>query len=167
MTFSYVGPQTGAKDEVRFLIGDTNEAMPYLSDEEIDWLLSQAGNSVTSAAMAACDRVLIGLAAMVDESVGEVSISFSQQAAAYEKVYARLTRRANLRGCGPITGGISRAGKRMQDRDADRVKPLFCRGGSELREENGARSGDVGYPLGLGNVGPAYGDAYGGRGGDE
>jgi len=163
MPFTYVGPHTGPKDEVRFLLGDTNEAYPYLSDEEIAWLLSQAGGNALQAAVLGCDRVLIALAGLVDESVGEISISFSQQAAAFERVYARLQRRADMRGCGPIVGGISRTAKIAQNRDGDRVAPLFKRNGAELRRDDafGDNGGDVGYPLGLGNVGAAYGDERG------
>lgn len=40
MTFTYTGPAAGSKDQVRFLIGDTNAAEVLLSDEEIDWLVS-------------------------------------------------------------------------------------------------------------------------------
>lgn len=163
MTFSYAGPASGPKDEVRFLLGDTNAQSPFLSDEEIAWLLSQSGGSAYEAAVNGCDRILIALAAMVDESVGEVSISFSQQREAFEAVYKRLRRRADMSRCGPIVGGISRIGKHAQERSPDRVKPLFRRYGAELNPHEGVglASGDVGYPLGLGNIGSAYGDENG------
>lgn len=163
MAFSYGGPQTGPKDEVRFTLGDTDEKRPYLSDEEIDWLLLKANGRVSEAALRGCDRILIALTGLVDESVGEVSISFSQQLAAFERVHARLTRRANMAFAGPIVGGIDRAAKAAQARDANRVPPLFMRNGSEHRREDayGTSGTDVGWPLGLGNIGSAYGDERG------
>lgn len=46
MSWSYTGNPTGNKiDECRFLIGDTNEAFPIMQDEEIQYLLDEAGSN--------------------------------------------------------------------------------------------------------------------------
>jgi hypothetical protein len=45
MSWSYSGnPQSSTRDECRFLIGDTNEKMPIMQDEEIDYLITTTGN---------------------------------------------------------------------------------------------------------------------------
>lgn len=44
MSWSYSGdPTSSALDECRFLIGDTNESAPIMQDEEIQYIISQAG----------------------------------------------------------------------------------------------------------------------------
>lgn len=46
MSWSYSGDPAGSLlDECRFLIGDTNEAMPIMQDEEIQYLISQFGTN--------------------------------------------------------------------------------------------------------------------------
>lgn len=46
MSFSYSGnPADSTLDECRFLLGDTNEAEPILQDEEIEYIIDQAGSN--------------------------------------------------------------------------------------------------------------------------
>lgn len=46
MSFSYSGnPADSPLDECRFLLGDTNEAEPILQDEEIEYIIDQAGSN--------------------------------------------------------------------------------------------------------------------------
>lgn len=46
MSWTYTGNPTDNKiDECRFLIGDTNEAFPIMQDEEIQYLIKEAGNN--------------------------------------------------------------------------------------------------------------------------
>lgn len=47
MSWSYSGNPTASKvDECRFLLGDTNESMPIMQDEEIQYIISEAGDNV-------------------------------------------------------------------------------------------------------------------------
>lgn len=47
MSWSYSGnPQNSQLDECRFLLGDTNEAAPIMQDEEIQYIISEAGGNV-------------------------------------------------------------------------------------------------------------------------
>ena len=40
MSWSYSGnPASGTRDELRFLLGDTNESEPMMQDEELDYLI--------------------------------------------------------------------------------------------------------------------------------
>ena len=46
MSWSYSGdPSSSELDKCRFLIGDTNEAAPIMQDEEIQYIISEAGNN--------------------------------------------------------------------------------------------------------------------------
>jgi hypothetical protein len=53
-SWSYSGsPGTSKRDEVRFLIGDTESGMACtLSNEEIDWIVNEQGNVLIAAANA-------------------------------------------------------------------------------------------------------------------
>lgn len=78
MTFTYSGdPTDSALDEVRFLIQDTDPSEPFLTNEEIAYLLAAYDQDVFGAAIAAVSS-LIAQAARVQEeskSVGDLSLS--------------------------------------------------------------------------------------------
>lgn len=90
MTWTYSGdPKSTPRDEVRFRCGDTDEAIPLLSDEEIDFLLTL---KVTPprAAQEACLAILAKLAKEVDYSIGPESVKASQRYDAYKKFMATM-----------------------------------------------------------------------------
>jgi hypothetical protein len=127
MSWSYSGdPGSSDRDAVRFLVGDTDISDQQLSDEEIDYLLVREG-SVNGAALAAARTLVAKYARLVDKSVGDLSISYSQRRDAYAALIADLTRQQAVRVAGPVVGGISRTRKRVVDQDADRVEPSFRR----------------------------------------
>jgi hypothetical protein len=44
MSWNYSGnPASSPKDELRFIIGDTNQAEPIMQDEELDYLIAEYG----------------------------------------------------------------------------------------------------------------------------
>lgn len=46
MSWSYSGdPSSSALDKCRFLLGDTNEEAPIMQDEEINYIISEAGSN--------------------------------------------------------------------------------------------------------------------------
>ena len=48
MSFSYSGdPHSSKLDECRFLLGDTDTNNPIMQDEEIEYLITEAGENVT------------------------------------------------------------------------------------------------------------------------
>lgn len=125
--WSYSGnPGNSLQDQVRFLIGDTDPRRPLLYDGEIIWLLTDAGMAPLSAAIRGVETIIAKLARSRDESVGSVSIRFSQELAGYEKLMQTLTRRLAKKGI-PYAGGISRSDKLAQVADSDRVPPSFIR----------------------------------------
>lgn len=128
MSWSYVGPASSAKDQVRFLIGDTTGtpvSMQILSDEEIEWLLSQYNDSPIQAAIRACETVIAKFSRMSDETVGSISIRFSQRAQGYRDLIADLKTRIATEDCTPYAGGISKSDKQTQEMNTDRVDPDF------------------------------------------
>lgn len=79
MSWSYSGdPSSCVKDEVRFLIGDTNINDPAMSDEEINFLTVNHP-SVDEAGYEACTRLCAKFAPLMDMTSGKTQISWSQK----------------------------------------------------------------------------------------
>ena len=94
MTWTYSGdPTTSDKDEVRFYLQDTDVATPYMSDEEIDFLISEwqprFDNNIGIAAVAA-DRLADRYAGVVDVVADGVKATISALSDNFAKVAARL-----------------------------------------------------------------------------
>lgn len=127
MAWSYSGnPQSSAKDQVRFLIQDTDSKDQQLTDEEIAFLIELEGSSL-KAAIKAVETLYARFARYTDESVGQVRVSWSQRADQYRKLADSLKRHAFVRLAAPYAGGISRADKETREMNDDRVEPIFTR----------------------------------------
>lgn len=85
MTWSYSGnPGSSDKDAVRFLVGDTDTNDQLLSNEEIDWVILQAGDSQYQAAHDAAYAIASKFSRMAtSKSVGDLSLSYADRAKAY------------------------------------------------------------------------------------
>ena len=126
MAWSYsFNPDESAKDEVRFIIGDTNSNDPLLQDEEILYLLKKYNNYPLNASLRACEMVISKFARMADQTVGSVSQSYSQKAKGYRDLMNDLRLRIGLEGAKPYAGGISKSDKKTNMANDDRVKPDF------------------------------------------
>lgn len=127
MSWSYSkNPGFSPKDNVRFLLGDTNEQDQLLHDEEIAYMLGENRSDPYAAALSGCEAIMAKLSRATDETVGSVSIKFSQRLAGYEKLLSTLRRRqAFSSGIRPYSGGISRSDKRRMERDPDATQPNF------------------------------------------
>lgn len=92
MAFSYNPDQLGSskKDQVRFLLGDTNEADALLKDEEIMFLLAQNSNDIIKTATKACASIIASLSSLVDFTVGPYSESQGNRLHAYKLLYEYL-----------------------------------------------------------------------------
>jgi hypothetical protein len=137
MTWTYSGdPTLSTRDQVRFLIGDTNSSTPIFQDEEIDWLLTQNTNvylAAASAADAAASGVVAvgGNSATKTKTVGALSISYgdTEKAKDWRTLASQLRVRAALtRTIVPYSGGISKSDKATRQQDSDWNKPSFARG---------------------------------------
>jgi len=126
MNWTYTGdPGSSAKDLTRFLIGDTDESEPLLTDGEIKWVLSQYNNTPMNAAIRCCEAVIAKFSRLANESVGQVRIDFQQKAVAYRELQRDLRNRLATEGAVPFAGGISKSQIRQENANTDRVKPAF------------------------------------------
>ncbi len=127
MTWTYSGdPSTSTKDQVRFLIGDTQSSDPILQDAEINWLLTENATPFY-AAVEAANGIAAYYARKADKAVGDLKISASQQHKQYLDLAVRLRRRALTETVTPYAGGISVSDKQVQQDNSDSTVPFFNR----------------------------------------
>jgi hypothetical protein len=122
-------PLSSPTDEVRFLVGDTNMADPQLSDAEINYCLTlvygptppaiwpSTGNYLPAAY--AADGIIAKLKALVDESVGDLHVSYSKSQMQFQQVANRMRSRAAIQGVPFYVGGLSLAAKIAQYKNRD------------------------------------------------
>lgn len=123
-TYSYSGdPASSPKDAVRFWIQDTG-APWKVSDEEINYTLTQFSDPIRAAAQIA-KALAAKYAAYPSKRVGDFEIQWGELAKNYAAIAAQLEATANTRGVIPYSGGISHADKRQVNSNIDRVKPPF------------------------------------------
>lgn len=128
MTWSYSGdPSTSARDEVRFLVGDTDSAAQLVSDEEIAYALATEGSTI-GAAVRVARAIAMRFARKADMSVGDLSISYSSLARTYWDLVTQLEAQLPVyTAVKPYAGGIRTSDKGSQEKDTDREKPFFRR----------------------------------------
>jgi hypothetical protein len=91
MAWTYSGdPSSNPKDEVRYLIGDTEQDMPLLQDEEITYSLSKNNQVARDAALTCLRSIMAKVAKQVDESTGPLKINASQRYYRYRSLYNDL-----------------------------------------------------------------------------
>src|ERR1700722_13895684 len=109
MTWSYTVSDlaTSAKDEVRFLIGDTLTTDQQVQDEEINFAISQR-SSVWGACAECCRAPATKFSRSADTAAGGSKTSYSQLAKAYGAKALDFEAKAAMGGAGlPYAGGIS------------------------------------------------------------
>lgn len=128
MSWSYsFNPDNSAKDQVRFFIGDTNESDKLLHDEEILYLLKLYNNFPLNASLRACEMIIAKFSRMADQSVGSVSMSYSQKSKAYRDLMNDLRLRIGIEGARPYAGGISTFDKQTNNQNSDLSEPIFTK----------------------------------------
>lgn len=128
MSWNYSGdPRSSLKDQVRFLVGDTDITDPLLLDGEINYLLDQYNGAVYNASIRACETIQAKFARMADETVGSVRITFSQKSKQYGELKATLIQRIATETIAPYAGGISVCDVMQNNQNADRVRPDFTK----------------------------------------
>lgn len=123
-TYSF-DPSASLKDQVRFLIGDTDQNDPLLYDKEITWVLGQYNNSPMNAAIRCCETIAAKFSRMADEKAGPVSVTYSQKSKQYRDLRQELVSRLAVEDMAPYAGGISKSDKATVRDDSDRVEPTF------------------------------------------
>lgn len=123
-------PENVPADRVRFLLGDTNTSAPELSDSEVAFLLSEAGDDALRAAARGAEMISARSEGVLEERrVGPLLVrSFTSKAKKYSTLATSLWARVMSSDGAPFAGGISRADKAARRAQPDRVKPSFSRG---------------------------------------
>ena len=135
MTWIYGGdPENSERDAVRLLVGDTDPNDELVTDEEIQYALSQS-RTVPGAASLTANAVAALFSRDVDIDVSGASFSESQRAEHYRTLASRLSRmaasappRSGVKGPVPVVSGVSRSDMDTVREDSDRVRPEFRRG---------------------------------------
>lgn len=74
MSWSYSGnPQSSLRDELRFLIGDTDESEPIMQDEELDFLITKYGSNRNLLLYHTFETVATYFARDIKRSLGPIS----------------------------------------------------------------------------------------------
>jgi hypothetical protein len=114
MPWSYSGnPADSPKDEVRFLVGDTNRDDQILSDEEIAYLLTlyppSAGLANWECAAEAARAISSKFTNLISKTVGSLSLQYGDKAAQFAELADKLEEKAikgnNQKLGAPILGG--------------------------------------------------------------
>lgn len=93
MAATYTGnPATSERDQVRFLVGDTDTKNFLFTDEEIDWLLSEEGSPLAAAARA-CEILATRFAREANTAVGELRVDLASLSEQYAERAKDLRRR--------------------------------------------------------------------------
>ena len=126
-TWTYSGdPATSPKDEIRFLIGDTDSAIKLLNDTEITYLLAQwmpLYDSITYVASVAAGVIATKFAGVVNITADGVSINTADLTLRYVELAARLR---ELYKAGAV-GGVIDIANLMYGSELDpSIKPLFA-----------------------------------------
>ncbi len=148
MTWTYSGdPASTARDAVRFLIGDTDTTDQQISDEEVNWLITENGNNVYLAGSASARKVAAEFTRQVrTKTVGALSISYAARAQEYRDLADDLRQQASTKiALAVYAGGISRADKELQEADTDWDKPAFTRGMTDFVQRR--RVDNLGFPV--------------------
>ena len=112
MTFEYTDPSTSEKDEIRFLLGDTDASEALLQDEEITYLWnkwSQTYDSAEYVASIAAETIAAKYAREAQFAADGVSMYLANVAQQFRDLAVNLRERyeSSLVGGQPDVGGIS------------------------------------------------------------
>ena len=124
-TYNVSDLAVSTKDQIRFLVGDTQSADPQLQDEEVLFAASQRSN-IWGAAAICCFSLATYFARKADTTTGELRTLWSSLSRSYALRASQYETTATIRsGALPYAGGISIQDKINQENDTDRVPPQF------------------------------------------
>ena len=122
--WSYSGdPNHSPKDQVRFLIGDTDENDQLLRDAEINYFLTQYNNVAINAAVQCLEAIMAKFSRMVNETVGGVKIDFTDKIKNMNFMKVALIQRIATTTATPYAGGISISDMIQVAQNSDRPCP--------------------------------------------
>jgi hypothetical protein len=120
-------PAANAKDNVRFLIGDTNPRDQLLNDAEINYYLAEFNNVPLNAAIRCCEAIMAFYSRRPTEKIGNVTINFSEQIKGVQNLKEELRRRLAMTDASPFCGGISKSQKQSNLQNTDTIRPDFTK----------------------------------------
>jgi len=129
MTWTYTGdPAANTRDEVRFLVGDTDKDDALVQDEEINYAIG-VESSTLRAAVRVSRAIAAHYARAVEKQVGDLKIKAGEKYKNYLDIMKALEEEAagSIPGASPFAGGISTSQKETQENNSDRVAPYFSR----------------------------------------
>lgn len=131
-TADYSGnPADSAKDEARYYIQDTGPVEYLLSNEEINFAITETGTA-KAAAIQLCESLAVRFARDASTSISagggmSTSVSTDRRSETFAE-RAKQLRQSLSRIAGMIfAGGISKAGKQVQTDNTDNTEPFFTR----------------------------------------
>lgn len=130
--------ETGRKNIVRLLVGDTDITDQQVQDEEILFALSAEGDSVYGAGALVARTLASKFARLVDIDLdGQLSESYSQLRTNYTILAEDLSREkvSKTASMGLSAGGVSVSEMNRVNLLVDRVKPQFKRDSYQLVKE--------------------------------
>jgi hypothetical protein len=111
------------------LIGDTDSSDYAITNDNISFALTQAGDDVYVAGAICCRALAAKYATLVDTDFESVSSDYSQLQTNYYALATKLeaqSKKYGTRGLGlPAAGGLTYSGIRANDLNDDRVQPKF------------------------------------------
>jgi hypothetical protein len=134
VTWTYGGdPSANARDEVRFLVGDTDTTDQLVTDEEIAYAVAQEATNRGAAARVA-QALAAKFARYVDKAVGDLRNAYSKRYDQFRTLASELSMDASTQSASAYCGGIGVDDKEAVEEDTDRVEPAFSVG---MHDENG------------------------------
>lgn len=132
-TYNPDGTNTSDKDKVRFHVSDVDINNQLVQDEEIEYILSEQSNILLASSIVA-DSIAKRLAVRADLKVVDFEEDSSRSAIAYAQLSKDLRSQAQKStSVSFYAGGISKADKKKNETNTDRVKPFFTRNQNENR----------------------------------
>ena len=124
MTWSYSSPLDGLKDQVRYLVADTDTDDQLVTDEEILWQLTQYSDT-RQAAVAVAQQIAVKFARYATVRSNDLSVDWNARATQYRMIAEDLKRQQQETWAQPYAGGISESDKEAVEEDTDRTLPSF------------------------------------------
>ena len=127
LTFTYSEANINtALAKVRTLVGDVDSTNPLLSDEVINFFISEASDNIYTAAYLSANAIQAKFARFADTTIESVSVNYSQKALQYAALARDLKAHAEMNDISsPSVLGVSIDGMSAQEENEDRVKDKF------------------------------------------
>lgn len=137
MAWTYSGdPSEDSLSAIRFLIGDTVSTEPLVSDEEIEWALSQKENNVYSATALVARALAARFATLADEEIGPLKFKYVERAKNYGKIAAGFEQReGKYQSLNVFGGGIFVSDRDSNAANTSIVQPSLYKGQFDVQTD--------------------------------